>query len=109
VIFSVSNDAGKSFKPLGIVHTSAAVSDAPTIAANGSRVLLAWHAKVGNAARRVFYRFYSLSGEPIGDVQALDTAPGLSQYPVVAAKADGNFQMLWQQADRIWATTIAGN
>lgn len=109
VIFSVSNDAGKSFKPLGIVHTSAAVSDAPTIAANGSRVLLAWHAKVGNAARRVFYRFYSLSGEPIGDVQALDTAPGLSQYPVVAAKADGNFQMLWQQADRIWATTIASN
>ena len=108
VIFSVSNDAGKSFKPLGIVHTSAVVSDAPTIAVNSSSVLLAWHAKVGNAPRRVFYRFYDLSGEPLGDIQSLDTTPGLSQYPVVTAKADGNFQLLWQQADRIWTTTIAG-
>ena len=108
VIFSVSNDAGKSFKPLGIVHTSAVASDAPTIVVNSSRVLLAWHARVGNAPRRVFYRFYDLSGEPLGDIQSLDTTPGLSQYPVVTAKADDNFQLLWQQADRIWTTTIAG-
>ena len=108
VIFSVSGDGGKSFKPHGIVHPNAAVSDAPTIAVNGSRVLLAWHAKVGNSPRRVFYRFYSLSGEPMGDARELDSSAGPSQYPVAAARPDGSFQLLWQQADRIWATNIPG-
>lgn len=107
VIFSVSNDGGKSFKPHGIVHPSATVSDAPTIAVNGSRVLLAWHAKVGNSPRRVFYRFYSLSGEPMEDARELETSPGVSQYPVAAIRPDGNFQLLWQQGDRIWATTLS--
>lgn len=108
VIFSVSSDAGKSFKPNGIVHANAAVSDAPSIAVNDSRVLLAWHAKVGNAPRRVFYRLYSLSGEPTGEIQELDSAPGLAQYPVAAVRPDGNFQLIWQQADRVWATTVQG-
>jgi len=108
VIFSVSNDGGKSFKPHGIVHPSAAVSDAPTIAVNGSRVLLAWHAKVGSAPRRVYYRFYSLTGEPMGDIKELDSNPGVSQFPITAVRADGTFQLLWQQSDRIWATTITG-
>lgn len=108
VIFSISNDGGKTFSPHGIVHPSAAVSDAPTIAVNGSRVLLAWHAKVNNAPRRVYYRFYSLTGEPMGDVKELDANPGVSQFPISAARADGSFQLLWQQTDRIWSTTIAG-
>jgi hypothetical protein len=108
VIFSISNDGGKTFSPHGIVHPSAAVSDAPTIAVNGSRVLLAWHAKVNNAPRRVYYRFYSLTGEPLGDVKELDANPGVSQFPISAVRADGSFQLLWQQTDRIWSTTIAG-
>ena len=106
VIFSVSNDEGKSFEPRGIVHPSAAVSDAPTIAVNGSRVLLAWHAKVGSAPRRVYYRFYSLTGEPIGDIKELDSNSGVSQFPITATRSDGSFQLLWQQADRIWSTTL---
>ena len=108
VIFSVSNDSGKSFKPQGIVHPNAAVSDAPTIAANGSRVLVAWHAKVAGGPRRVYYRFYSPSGDALGDIQELDSAPGLAQNPMAAAGADGNFRLVWQQADRVWATTIPG-
>jgi len=108
VIFSVSHDAGKSFKLHGIVHPSAAVSDAPTIAVNGTRVLLAWHAKVGSAPRRVYYRFYSLTGEPMGDIKELDSSPGVSQFPITAVRADGSFQLLWQQTDRIWAKTITG-
>jgi len=107
VIFSVSNDGGKSFEPRGIVHPNATVSDAPTIAVNGSRVLLAWHAKVGSAPRRVYYRFYSLTGDPMGEVTELDSNPGVSQFPTTAARSDGSFQLLWQQADRIWATTLA--
>jgi len=106
VIFSVSNDGGKSFAARGIVHPSAAVSDAPTIVVNGSRVLLAWHAKVGSAPRRVYYRFYSLAGDPMGEVTELNSNPGVSQFPVAAARSDGDFQLLWQQADRIWSTTI---
>lgn len=108
VIFSVSNDSGKSFKPQGIVHPNAAVSDAPTIAANGSQVLLAWHAKVAGGPRRVYYRFYSPSGDALGDIRELDSPPGLAQNPVAAVGADGNFRLVWQQADRVWATTIPG-
>jgi len=107
VIFSVSNDEGKSFKPLGIVQPDAAVSDAPTITVNGSRVLLAWHAKLGSAPRRVYYRFYNLSGEPMGEIRELNSGSGTSQFPVAAARSDGRFQLLWQQADRIWSTTLS--
>jgi hypothetical protein len=106
VIFSVSNDRGDSFKPRGIVHPGAAVSDAPAIAINESNVLLAWHAKVGNAPRRVFYRFYNLDGDPVGEVTELESSPGLSQYPIIAVRPDGRFQLLWQQADRIWSTIL---
>lgn len=108
VIFSVSNDAGNSFDFRGIVHTAAAVSDAPSVAVNDEKVLLAWHAKVGNAPRRVFYRFYSLSGKPIGDITELGSAAGVSQYPIVTVKKDGSFQIVWQQADKVWTTEIAG-
>ena len=107
VIFSVSNDEGNSFKPRGIVHPSAAVSDAPAIAINKSLVLLAWHAKVGTAPRRVFYRYYNLDGDPLGEVKELESSPGVSQFPIIAVRPDGNFQLLWQQADRIWSTTLA--
>jgi hypothetical protein len=108
VIFSVSNDAGNSFDFRGIVHTAAAVSDAPSVAVNDEKVLLAWHAKVGNAPRRVFYRFYSLSGKPIGDITELGSAAGVSQYPIVTVKKDGDFQIVWQQGDKVWTTEIAG-
>ena len=108
VIFSVSTDSGQSFKSHGIVHSSAAVSDAPTIAVNGSKVLLAWHAKVGSAPRRVFYRLFDLSGEAVGDITELDAPPGIAQYPAAAVRPDGNFQLVWQQADRVWATTVSG-
>ncbi|MFZ9479304.1 MAG: hypothetical protein ACO29T_10400, partial [Steroidobacteraceae bacterium] len=108
VIFSVSTDSGQSFKSNGIVHSTAAVSDAPTIAVNGSKVLLAWHAKVGSAPRRVFYRLFDLSGEAVGDIKELDAPPGVAQYPAAAVRPDGNFQLVWQQADRVWATTVSG-
>jgi len=107
VIFSVSSDGGKSFVSHGLVHPSAAVSDAPTIAVNGSRVLLAWHAKVGSAPRRVFYRLYDLSGEPVSDIRELDSSPGLTQHPAAAVRPDGNFQLVWNQANRVWATMIS--
>lgn len=106
VIFSVSSDGGDSFKPRGIVHPGAAVSDAAAIAINESNILLAWHAKVGNAPRRVFYRFYNLDGDPVGEVTELESSPGLSQYPIIAVRPDGRFQLLWQQADRIWSTIL---
>jgi hypothetical protein len=109
VIFSVSGDSGKSFTSSGIVHVAAAVSDAPTIAANGSKVLLAWHAKVGNSPRRVFYRFFTLTGEPAGDITELDATPGVSQYPMATVRPDGNFQLVWQQADKVWTKEIDGN
>ena len=108
VIFSISNDAGKSFDAKGIIHPDAAVSDAPAIASNGSTVLLAWHAKVGSAPRRVFYRLYNLTGDPVGPITELDTAPGVSQHPAVTSRPDGDFQLVWQQDSKAWTREIAG-
>lgn len=105
VIFSASNDGGRSFTPKGLVHAEAAVSDAPTLATNGRVVLLAWHAKLGGP-RRVFYRFYDLEGVARSEIRELETEPGNAQAPVVVARPDGSFQMAWQQADRIWTTRI---
>ena len=108
VIFSVSNNAGKSFDTKGVIHSDAAVSDAPTIASNGSTILLAWHAKVGSAPRRVFYRLYNLSGDPVGPITELETAPGVSQHPVATSRPDGDFQLVWQQDSKAWTQEIAG-
>lgn len=108
VIFSVSKDGGDTFTFKGIVHAQAAVSDAPALATNGSVVLLAWHAKVGSGSRRVYYRLFDLDGEPKSDIRELETTPGTAQSPVVTARPDGNFQLVWQQADTVWTTVIAG-
>ncbi len=105
VILSHSRDGGRSFQSLGLVHPEAAVSDAPAMAISGGVVLVAWHAKV-EGPRRVFYRLYDLSGSPLGGVQSLDTAEGVAQWPVVATRPDGGFQVAWQQGERIWTTAI---
>lgn len=107
VIFSISKDGGATFAFKGLVHAEAAVSDAPAVATNGSTVLLAWHAKVGSGARRVYYRLFDLDGQPQSDIRELDTTPGTAQSPVVTARPDGNFQLVWQQADTVWTTVVA--
>lgn len=108
VLLSKSGDGGRSFRPIGPVHPGAAVSDAPAIATNGRLVLLAWHAKL-DGPRRVFYRLYDPSGEPRSAIREVGGEPGAAQYPVVAARPDGNFQIAWQQGMRIWTDVIPGD
>jgi hypothetical protein len=105
VLFSVSRDGGKTFKS-STAHPDAQVSDAPSIATNGRYVLLAWHGKT-TGARRVFYRIYDITGEPAGDITELAAGPENAQNAVVAARPDGKFQIVYQQADRIYSEALA--
>ena len=107
VIFSVSKDNAAHFDFKGLVHPGAAISDAPSIASNGKTVLIAWHARA-NGPRHVFYRYYSLDGEPRGDIQEIPTGDNAAQAPVLAVRADGNYQIVWQQSDSIFTDTLSG-
>lgn len=108
VLLSRSVDGGRSFRSMGPVHPGAAVSDAPAIATNGRRLLVAWHAKL-DGPRRVFYRVYDLSGEPRSAIREVEGELGAAQYPTVAARPDGQFQIAWQQGSRIWTDVIPGD
>lgn len=105
VIFSVSKDNAAHFDFKGLVHPEAAISDAPSIASNGKTVLVAWHARA-NGHRHVFYRHYNLDGEPQGDVQELPTGESAAQSPVLAVRADGDYQIVWQQGENIFTDVL---
>lgn len=105
VVYASSADGGATFRNHGLVHPAASVSDAPSIALHSESALLAWHAKT-EGARRVFYRLLALDGRPLAEVRELDAEPGAAQYPVVAARPDGRFQIVWQQADRIMTAVL---
>lgn len=107
VIFSVSRDNAAHFDFKGLVHAEATVSDAPSVASNGKTVLIAWHARA-NGPRHVFYRYYSLDGEPRSDIHEIPTGDSAAQSPVVAVRADGDYQIVWQQGDNIFTDTLAG-
>lgn len=106
VIFSTSSDGGASFDFHGLVHTEASISDAPSIAVNDSMVLLAWHGRVTAGPRKVFYRWYSPAGGPLSPILELSEGAGNAQAPSVAARADGRFQIAWQQGDRIMTRVL---
>jgi len=107
VYFSVSKDDGATFSRAVPVHPDAAVSDAPAIAVNGRFVMAAWHGKT-TGGRRVFTRMYDLTGQPVGGISELPAGPENAQNPVLAARADGKFQIAWQQAERIYTTVLPG-
>lgn len=107
VIFSVSKDNAAHFDFKGLVHAEATVSDAPSVASNGKTVLIAWHART-NGPRHVFYRYYSLDGEPQGEIREIPTGDNAAQSPVVATRSDGAYQIVWQQGDNIFTDTLAG-
>ncbi len=100
VYFSYSKDGGGSFARSVALHADALVSDAPTIAVNDSHVLVAWHAKAGGP-RQIFYRMYDLDGDAAGGLTAIESGEANASSPAVAARADGAFQVVWEQDDRI--------
>lgn len=105
VYFSSSSDAGATYSTAQAVHPEATVSDAPAVAIGGATVLVAWHAKVGDS-RRVFTRRYDLSGAPVGGPAVLPEAGEGAQNPVIAVRADGDFQIAWQQSNRIMTSIL---
>lgn len=107
VFFSSSMDGGKSFVRAEPAHGDALVSDAPTVAVNEDRVLVAWHGKT-EGPRRVFYRMYDLKGAPVGSVEAVDSGGAHASSPVAVTLPDGRFRVAWEQDDRIHTTILPG-
>ena len=107
VFFSASMDGGQSFTRAVPVHADAIVSDAPSIAANDQYVLLAWHGKT-DGPRRVFYRMYDLSGTAVGGITEVDSGSEHASNPVVTVRPDGQFQVAWEQEDRIHTSVLPG-
>lgn len=105
VYLSQSTDGSKTFGAATAIHPEAAVSDAPSLAISNRGLMVAWHGKI-DGTRRIFYRSYDLSGNPTGTITALATGEGNAQNPVVAARADGAFQIVWQQTDRVHTAVI---
>lgn len=105
VIFSVSQDGGLTFASRGLVHADAAVSDSPSLATNGRTVLLAWHART-SGPWTIHYQFYDLQGRSLGPVESLVSPGGAARSPVVVQRADGHYQVAWQQGGRILTSTL---
>jgi hypothetical protein len=105
VFFSHSVDGGASFSRAEAVHPGALVSDWPAVAVNEDYVLVAWHAKAGGP-RRIFYRHYQLDGKPAGGVQFVDSGESNASSPVAVTRADGRFQVAWEQDGLIRTRTL---
>lgn len=105
VMLATSNDGGRTFVVPYAVHPGALVSDAPSLAIVGDRVVVAWHAKT-DGPRRVFYRLLGSDGAALGAPVELATGEGTAQAPAVAARRDGRVQIAWQQGDRIYTTAV---
>ena len=104
VYFSTSENGGATFGPAQNVHPDAAVADAPAIALAGKGAVLAWHAKTAGV-RRLYWRRVAANGA-LGPIGELPLAEGAAQNPALATRNDGRTQIVWQQKDRIFTTTL---
>lgn len=106
VYAAISTDGGASFAPEFAIHPEAAVSDAPALALAGAGLpVIAWHGKT-TGGRRVFWRTLGRGGSGMGPITELPAPAGVAQAPALAARPDGRLQIVWQQAEEIYTTTL---
>ena len=74
------------------------------IALAGKGAVLAWHAKTAGV-RRLYWRRVAANGV-LGPIGELPLAEEAAQNPALAARNDGRTQIVWQQKDRIFTTTL---
>lgn len=100
LLFARSVDEGASFQPASPIHPGADVSDSPSLAASGVRVLAAWHAKQA-APRAVYYRLSEDAGASFGPVTRLTEGEASVGYPEAAVLPGGAFAVVWQQDEQV--------
>jgi hypothetical protein len=106
VYFSLSTDQGTTFSPPVQIHPGALVSDYPGVArGKGDDLTLVWHAKAGGP-RRLYTRHSNDAGGSFGPVSEIQTPPGTSAYPSLAAAADGRMFIAWLQGTEVWAGSL---
>lgn len=117
VYLAASRDGGRTFSRPVSIHPEAAVSDAPALAAAGSKLFVAWQAKVGEQPRRIYWRTAGADGGVAGAPRELAapaasravagaTAAATAQSPALAARPDGRVQIVWQQGEEIFTDVL---
>jgi hypothetical protein len=104
VLFTVSQDKGRTFsKPLRL-HEAAQVSNhANLVASNEGAVRVIWDAKVGEV-KRVYLRTSTDYGKTFSSVQEVNAPSGAADYPAIVA-AKGKTYLAWQFNNRIVCQT----
>jgi hypothetical protein len=106
-LYSRSTDGGKSFGNAVTLHPEAAVSDAPTLAAQGQDLFAFWHAKLPGGERRVYGRLSGDGGDQFGPVFPVGAAAGTSSLPTAGMLPDGRAVVAWQQGEQVMVATVA--
>ena len=106
LLFARSPDEGASFEAAHPIHPGADVSDSPSLAASGARVVAVWHAKEGGP-RAVYYRVSNDHGARFGPVMRLTQGEAVVGYPEVVKLPDDGFALVWQQDERIMYQALA--
>lgn len=97
-----SLDGGTNWSKPMLLHPGAAISDAPVLALAGNMLHVFWHAKVGDAPRRIYTRASNDMGRTFGPVTELPTQAGVAAaLPVLAPHRDGSVQLAWQQGSEV--------
>ena len=108
VYVTSSSDTGRSFGAPQALHPDASLSDAPSVAAGGGRVYVAWHARV-DAGRKIFVSASDDHGDTWSVPIEVPGAPagGGASHPLVAVKADGSLLVAWLQGGRAWISQVS--
>lgn len=107
VLYSRSTDSAKSFAEALPLHAEAAVSDAPTLAANREKVFAFWHAKLPGGERRVYGRVSTDGGSKFEAVFPVGAATGTSSLPAAGMLPSGSAIVAWQQGEQVMVATVA--
>ncbi len=106
-LYSRSVDGGKSFGDAVALHPEAAVSDAPTLAAQDQNLFAFWHAKLPGGERRVYGRVSADGGAQFGPVFPVGAAAGTSSLPTASLLPNGSAVVAWQQGEQVMVATVA--
>ncbi|MGA1578939.1 MAG: hypothetical protein ACO39S_12255 [Steroidobacteraceae bacterium] len=99
-----SAGVGQPFTDARPLHPEAAVSDAPVVVAREGAVWVAWHAKEGEEARRVYLSHRRAGGE-FSQPVAISPAEVTASYPALALAGE-DLVIAWQQGEAIVATRL---
>ncbi|MCG3198591.1 MAG: hypothetical protein GHCLOJNM_03094 [bacterium] len=96
IFFTASHDRGTTFSPPVNLSLTPDTSRAPTIAAEGDNVFVAWHEEIPNSRSEVRYRISRDGGTSFETAQPAETDPEKSSIYPEFAVAGERVYLLWE-------------